>query len=115
MGALEIEHIIPKASGGSDEEANLWLACRLCNCFKSDQIRAVDPQTGQATALFNPRSQIWREHFAWSDDGTQILGRSPCGRATVAALRLNNLVAITVRRYWVQAGWRPPEWRAELS
>jgi len=28
---LEIEHIIPKAGGGTDDEDNLWLACRLCN------------------------------------------------------------------------------------
>jgi 5-methylcytosine-specific restriction endonuclease McrA len=26
LGILEIEHIIPKAIGGSDEEENLWLA-----------------------------------------------------------------------------------------
>jgi 5-methylcytosine-specific restriction endonuclease McrA len=30
-GPLEIEHIIPRADGGSDEEENLWLACRMCN------------------------------------------------------------------------------------
>jgi len=29
LGVLEIEHIIPKAKGGTDEEENLWLACRL--------------------------------------------------------------------------------------
>jgi len=34
LGMLEIEHIIPKATGGTDEEKNLWLACRLCNNFK---------------------------------------------------------------------------------
>lgn len=33
LGILEIEHIIPKALGGSDNEENLWLACRLCNNF----------------------------------------------------------------------------------
>ncbi len=27
LGVLEIEHIIPKAKGGGDEEENLWLAC----------------------------------------------------------------------------------------
>jgi 5-methylcytosine-specific restriction endonuclease McrA len=31
MGIPEIEQIIPKAAGGSDDEGNLWLACRLCN------------------------------------------------------------------------------------
>src|SRR5262249_54784110 len=28
--ALEIEHIVPTAHGGTDEEENLWLACRMC-------------------------------------------------------------------------------------
>jgi hypothetical protein len=109
MAMLEIEHIIPRAAGGVDEESNLWLACRLCNNFKSSLSRYPDPQTKRATALFHPRKQTWCDHFEWSDDGIRILGKTACGRATVAALRLNNLVAITVRRYWVEAGWHPPK------
>ncbi|MCY7332966.1 MAG: HNH endonuclease [Pseudanabaena sp. CAN_BIN31] len=35
MGILEIDHIIAKATGGTDDEKNLWLACRLCNNFKA--------------------------------------------------------------------------------
>jgi hypothetical protein len=58
--------------------------------------------------VYNPRRQVWSEHFEWSRDGTQILGRTACGRATVIALRLNNLIAVTVRRHWVAAGWHPP-------
>ena len=34
LGQLEIEHILPRARGGSDDEDNLWLACRLCNNAK---------------------------------------------------------------------------------
>jgi 5-methylcytosine-specific restriction endonuclease McrA len=30
---LEIDHIMPRARGGSDAEDNLWLACRACNLF----------------------------------------------------------------------------------
>jgi len=33
MGKLEIEHITPRRSGGSNEESNLWLSCSLCNRF----------------------------------------------------------------------------------
>lgn len=108
MANLEIEHIRPKAAGGSDDVDNLWLACRLCNNFKSDLTHHADPQSGRRVALFHPRRQKWRSHFRWNDDGTQIVGKTACGRATVAALQLNNLVAVTVRRYWVQAGWHPP-------
>jgi hypothetical protein len=106
---LEIDHIIPKARGGTDAEANLWLACRMCNSFKRTQITARDPLSGRHVRLFNPRRQRWARHFAWSEDGTRILGRTACGRATVIALQLNHVMAVMVRREWVAAGWHPPE------
>jgi len=108
LGLLEIDHIIPKARGGSDDEDNLWLACRLCNNAKRTQVSGTDPDTGQPVRLFDPRRQVWSEHFAWSEDGTRVLGTTPCGRATVLALELNSLIAVSVRRYWVAAGWHPP-------
>jgi hypothetical protein len=113
LGWLEIEHLIPTAKGGSDDETNLWLGCRLCNNAKRVQTDGLDPETDQNIALFNPRRQSWSEHFAWSKDGTRILGQTPCGRATVLSLRLNNLIAVTVRREWVAAGWHPPKDLAE--
>jgi HNH endonuclease len=105
---LEIEHIIASARGGPDAEENLWLACRLCNNAKSVQPHASDPLTARRVKLFNPRTQRWRRHFKWSDDGTEIIGRTASGRATVAALSLNNEIALVVRRNWVRAGWHPP-------
>lgn len=106
---LEIEHIVPIAKGGTDNEENLWLACRSCNLFKRDQTHARDPLTGRRVPLFNPRKQRWNRHFRWSEDSVFIIGRTACGRATIVALNLNNLVAVTVRRNWIAAGWHPPE------
>jgi hypothetical protein len=109
MARLEIEHIIPISKGGSSEESNLWLACPICNSHKAGKIEATDPVTGEVVALFNPRTQKWSEHFAWSDDGIRILGKTATGRATVQALSLDNdFDALEVRSYWVQAGWHPP-------
>lgn len=108
MGKLQIDHIKPVAKGGSDEEDNLCLACELCNQHKWTQTDGVDPQSGQRVVLFNPRQDRWPEHFTWSADGTEIIGLTSCGRATVIALRLNNALAITVRRNWIRAGWHPP-------
>jgi hypothetical protein len=109
MGKLEIEHIVPRALGGSDDESNLWLSCSLCNRCKSSQVSAIDPVGNETVPLFNPRVQVWSEHFCWSSEGTQIIGLPPVGRATVAALQLNHELAIEVRRNWVLAGWHPPE------
>jgi hypothetical protein len=109
MARLEIDHIIPLSKGGSNDEDNLWLSCPLCNRYKSDKITAVDPQTGETVKLFNPRTQVWSQHFQWTEDGLRIVGKTPTGRATVVALHLSDDPdAIEVRFYWVTAGWHPP-------
>ncbi|HBB33138.1 MAG TPA: HNH endonuclease [Cyanobacteria bacterium UBA8803] len=109
LGILEIDHIIPKAAGGTDDEENLWLACSLCNNYKGTQTYASDPMSQECVKLFNPRTQQWSQHFTWSEDGTEIRGLTDCGRATVKALQLNNKIAVTVRRQWTSAGWHPPK------
>lgn len=105
---LHIEHIIPLAAGGETIESNLWLACALCNGYKGTQTHAPDPVTNGLVPLFNPRTQNWLEHFAWSEDGLLIIGQTPCGRATVLALQLNNEYITPARRNWVRVGWHPP-------
>jgi hypothetical protein len=117
LGILEIEHIIPTAAGGSNNEDNLWLSCRLCNGYKGSQTTAIDPTDDSSVGksppkqvkLFNPRVQKWSQHFAWSEDGLYIIGLTACGRATVLALKLNNACAVTVRQNWVAVGWHPPD------
>lgn len=109
MARLEIEHIIPLSKQGSNDESNLWLACPLCNRYKGDKTTAIDPKTGKIVPLFNPRTQVWFEHFRWTEDGLRIVGRTQIGRATVAALHLSDDPdALEVRSYWVLAGWHPP-------
>lgn len=70
---------------------------------------AVDPETGTTVPLFNPRTQIWREHFIWDERGTLILGLTPIGRATIQALSMNDELRVSARRLWVQAGYHPPQ------
>ncbi|VAW33570.1 hypothetical protein MNBD_CHLOROFLEXI01-2696 [hydrothermal vent metagenome] len=106
---LTIEHILPIAHGGGDDEANLWLSCRLCNEAKGALITAIDPQTDQYVPLFNPRSQVWKEYFAWDEAGTHIIGQNRIGRATIAALSLNSDLRVCSRAIWVEAGWHPPK------
>ena len=106
--AMQIDHIIPEAKGGSSGEASLWLACCWCNSRKSDQTHALDLATNQYVALFNPRQQNWNTHFAWSEDGVYVLGKTAVGRATVDALQMNNHRIVKSRFLWVAAGWHPP-------
>lgn len=105
---MHVEHIVPLASGGSSDEANLWLACALCNGYKGTQTHHVDPATDEHVMLFNPRIQRWTEHFCWSENGVEVVGITGCGRATISALKLNNEFLVRARRRWVAVGWHPP-------
>ena len=105
---LEIEHLQPIAEGGTGDEENLWLACRNCNGFKHAKTHAVDPQTNVKTAIFNPRKQIWNEHFDFNKDNAEIIGKTACGRTTVVALRLNFEQSVFARKIWMSVGWYPP-------
>ena len=110
MARLEVEHIIPLAKGGVNDESNLWLACPLCNRAKGEKTHAGDPDTGLTVPLFNPCTQIWHDHFRWTEDGLLIVGLTTIGRATVIALHLSDDAdALTVRSYGVLAGWHPPQ------
>ena len=105
---MHVEHIIPLAAGGTSDEDNLWLACSVCNNYKGTQTHALDPETEEQVPLFNPRTQPWTEHFAWSDDGIETIGLTSTGRATVEALKLNQPFMRRARRRWVIANWHPP-------
>ena len=105
---MYVEHSIPLAAGGTSDEENHWLACPLCNGSKGIRMRYPDPETGAEATFFNPRRHVWSAHFRWSDDGVEIIGLTPCGRATVVAFKLNNEGLTRARRRWVLAGWHPP-------
>ncbi len=106
---LEIEHIFPIGRGGTNEEGNLWLACRQCNLTKGTKTHGFDLITFERVELFNPRIQIWNEHFVWSNDQTEILGKTACGRATVSALKLNSPFYTIAREFWKLTGVFPPK------
>lgn len=106
---VEVEHIMPKAKGGTDEEENLCLSCSLCNGHKSTKISAIDPLSGASVALYHPRRQKWSDHFAWDDaDRAKIIGLTSYGRATIEALQLNDEDALAFRRLMADLGRYPP-------
>ena len=105
---LTIDHIQPKSHEGETIFENLCQACRTCNEFKGSLTEAIDPLSGEFASLFNPRTQIWKEHFEWSADGTHLQGLTSIGRATVVALQVNRPVIVAARSRWVSGGWHPP-------
>lgn len=108
VAIFEIEHIVPRSAGGQTAFENLCLSCPTCNRYKADRTNVEDPVTGVHVALFHPHRDTWQDHFAWSEDSTEVAGLSATGRATIAALRMNRAQLIRVRRMWVAMGEHPP-------
>lgn len=106
--SFEAEHIIPQSQTGSSRPDNLAFTCRGCNSRKSDRTTALDPLSLQLEPLFNPRMDLWTEHFAWDDAFTHVIGLSPTGRATVNALQLNRQGLVNLRKLMILGGIHPP-------
>jgi HNH endonuclease len=104
---FEFEHIQPLSLDGVTSFENLCLACPSCNRFKGIRQRSRDPLTQEEVNLFHPHQQQWNEHFKWSNDATKLLGRSPIGRATVEALKINRLAVVKLRQLWITLGVHP--------
>jgi len=103
-----IDHVIPLAHGGTDAFRNLALACFHCNRRKADRVVAVEPESKEDVALFNPRQHVWSEHFIWSADGLLMIGLTPTGQATITALALNRERIVAIREADRTAGRHPP-------
>ena len=106
---FEIEHIIPRSADGQTTFHNLCLACPTCNRYKSNRQTAPDLLTGAEVALFHPHNQIWRHHFAWSAEATELIGLTATGRATIELLQINRPQMLRIRSMWLALGEHPPD------
>ncbi|ETW92344.1 MAG: hypothetical protein ETSY1_44070 [Candidatus Entotheonella factor] len=108
-----IDHIRPQSAGGSDKADNLALACRNCNERRGNRMTGRDPDSGEMVVLFNPRSQLWSDHFVWDTTRLRIVGQTPSGRATVVLLDLNDDRhdgdVIRIRQRDLLDGYHPPQ------
>jgi HNH endonuclease len=107
---FQVEHIRPRARGGGDDLSNLALSCPRCNRQKSYATHAVDRETGMLVALFNPRRDVWSEHFDVRILAISIVidGLTANGRVTVDRLAMNDEHICRARMWWAAAGLFPP-------
>lgn len=92
----EVDHVIAEKHGGATNADNLAFACWRCNRYKGSDLGSFDPQTGTFSFLFNPRTQIWVEHFML--EHLMLMGLTPEGRTTVSLLQLNSDERIAERQ-----------------
>jgi hypothetical protein len=93
--SFHIDHIIPQSAGGPTTLENLALACVTCSLRKGARQTVMDMETGLEFPVFNPRRDLWQNHFRWV--GLQIIGVTAMGRATTSALQMNRAHIIAIR------------------
>lgn len=106
--SFAIEHIFPRSKGGTNAPDNLALSCPGCNAHKYNKTEGPDPLTRLPAPLFHPRKDLWEEHFTWNEDFCYLIGLTPTGRATIAALKMNRTQLINLRRALFAVGEHPP-------
>ncbi|MGO9471445.1 MAG: HNH endonuclease [Isosphaeraceae bacterium] len=103
----QLDHIISRQHGGGDEPSSLALCCVHCNLHKGPNLAGFDPVIRGVTRLFHPRTDRWREHFAWG--GAVIIGLTPIGRTTIQVLAMNEPSMVAVREALILEGRFPDQ------
>jgi 5-methylcytosine-specific restriction endonuclease McrA len=108
MSPFAVDHITPRSRGGKTVQDNLALVCQGYNGAKYNKVTGFDPITNHSVPLFHPRQQPWRDHFAWNQSCTHMVGLTPTGRTTIVALQLNRPELINLRTVLYAIGEHPP-------
>ena len=90
----EVDHIISIKHGGSSDLNNLAYACAFCNRAKGSDIGSIST-AGEFTRFFNPRADLWTEHFR--KDGAMIRPLSTVGEVTLRIFQFNDSARIHER------------------
>ena len=64
VATFHIDHVVPVVASGETTAENLALACVSCSLRKGARQKVEDLETGKIVSVFNPRQQVWKEHFA---------------------------------------------------
>lgn len=103
---FQIDHIRARQHRGPTIAENLAVSCFRCNIHKGPNIAGIDPLDDTLARLFNPRSDVWDDHFAWR--GAEAVGRTPIGRATIQVLAINDPDYVAIRESLIAEGEFPP-------
>jgi hypothetical protein len=103
--SFHIEHIIGLQHGGPNSLNNFAYCCSSCNWKKGPNIATILEFGGELIPLFNPRNQIWFEHFKVQRG--ELISLSNTAEATIKLLELNLPFKIEERFEIMLAGFYP--------
>jgi hypothetical protein len=101
---FHIDHIRSQKHGGKTNLDNLSFCCPHCNQNKGSDIATYrDDETDDLIRLFNPRKDVWGEHFIIKDG--LISPASKIGEATIRILQFNLPERVLLRAELRRAGY----------
>lgn len=103
---FQVDHIRAGKHQGPTVADNLAWACFPCNNHKGPNVAGY-AETDEIQPLFNPRQDVWDEHFEWN--GPELVDRTPKGAATINVLAINLPDRVAFRRELVEEGIFPPK------
>ncbi|MFN3852510.1 MAG: HNH endonuclease [Spirosomataceae bacterium] len=101
--SFHIDHIISIKHGGKTNKENLALTCPICNVNKGSDIATILENIESPVRFFNPRIDIWTNHFELDDSGV-ITSKTDIGAATIKILDLNHIDSIIERQELIRRG-----------
>ena len=104
--SFQVDHIIiSQKHGGRSDPANLAFACPICNRCKGSDIGTLSRRTGTLIRFFNPRIDLWAEHFRLR--GATIEPLSDTGEAPPGSSGSTRTIGLqSARPYWLLADTR---------
>jgi hypothetical protein len=102
-----VEHIVPLSRQGSNDDANLALACRSCNLRKGNRVSGLSSRSNVEARFFHPREDSWDEHFQINVESGEVVGITPIGEVTVEYLEMNSSAQVAARQLWIRLNLFP--------
>ena len=103
--AYEVDHIISIKHGGVTVESNLAYACMICNRQKGSDLGSIDWHTGQLVRFYDPRKDLWTEHFML--EGARIKPLTLIGEVTSRIFDFNSDERLLERQELISLGRYP--------
>lgn len=104
LAAHQFDHIISEKLGGDTHEDNLAYCCILCNRHKGSNISSYAGSPRKNIPLFNPRIDVWEEHFYYTDDGN-LNSKTDAGQGTIFVLKINESDRVKDRKIFFEDGF----------
>lgn len=99
---FHIDHIKSIKHGGKTLLQNLAYACPHCNQNKGSDIASYTDED-ELVRLFNPRKDVWSEHFEVIKSGI-LSPLSSIGEVTINTLSFNQLERVIFRKSLIEIG-----------